>query len=89
VFRIKGVGEFGRSSVQAGCSTPPQAIIDIVLSWATWSDFERDCGLSRFWGGVHFLSAVAAGHDLGRQIGNIAFDFVQAHIAGTTALPAR
>ncbi len=56
---------------------------DIVLSWATWSDFDRDCGLSRFWGGVHFLSAVSAGHDLGHQIGNLAYDFVQAHIAGT------
>ena len=61
---------------------------DIVLSWATWSDFERDCGLSRLWGGVHFLSSITAGHDLGRQIGNIAYDFVRAHIAGTAPPPA-
>jgi len=75
----------GMSVIEPGV-TP---VNDIVLSWATWSDFEKDCGLSRFWGGVHFLSSLAAGHDLGRQIGNVAYDFVQAHIAGTAALPAR
>jgi hypothetical protein len=75
----------GMSLVEPGI-TPAN---DIMLSWATWSDFERDCGLSRVWGGVHFFSAVAAGHDLGRQIGNIAFEFVQAHIAGTAPPPAR
>jgi hypothetical protein len=74
----------GTSVIEPGI-TPAN---DIVLYWATWSDFESDCGLSRLWGGVHFLSAIAAGHDLGKQIGNLAYDFVQAHIAGT-ARPAR
>lgn len=74
----------GTSVIEPGI-TPAN---DIMLGWASWSDFERDCGLSRFWGGVHFLSAIEAGHDLGRQIGNIAFDFVQAHITGTAPPPA-
>jgi Domain of unknown function (DUF6851)/VCPO second helical-bundle domain len=73
----------GMSVIEPGI-TPAN---DIVLNWATWSDFERECGLSRVWGGVHFMSAVAAGQDLGRQIGNVAFDFVQAHMAGTAPPP--
>jgi hypothetical protein len=40
----------GSSRIEPGL-TPRQ---DIVLSWATWTDLERDCGLSRIWGGVHF-----------------------------------
>ena len=55
----------------------------MVLSWPTWTDFERDCGVSRFWGGVHFLSAVSAGQTLGRQIGDLAYNFVQTHLLGT------
>jgi hypothetical protein len=74
----------GTSVIEPGI-TPAN---DVVLYWATWSDFESDCGLSRLWGGVHFLSAIAAGHDLGKQIGNLAYDFVQGHIAGT-ARPAQ
>ena len=59
---------------------------DITLGpWATFSDFERDCGLSRFWGGVHFLSALSAGQQLCRPIGDPAFEFVDRHIRG----PAR
>ena len=75
----------GSSGVEPGI-TPAS---DIVLSWSTWSDFEQECGLSRFWGGVHFLSAVEAGHDLGHTIGDVAFEFVQAHIAGTAPPPHR
>jgi hypothetical protein len=74
----------GTSAIEPGIAPAN----DVMLSWATWSDFERDCGLSRLWGGVHFLSAIEAGHDLGRQIGNVAFDFLQAHIAGTAPPPA-
>jgi hypothetical protein len=77
--------EKGMSVVEPGI-TPANSI---TLGWSTWSDFERECGLSRLWGGVHFLSAIEAGHDLGRQIGNLAFEFVQAHIAGTAPAPAK
>lgn len=57
------------------------------MSWATWTDFETDCGMSRYWGGVHFLSAVTAGQDIGKQIGDLAYEFVQDHIAGTAGAP--
>jgi hypothetical protein len=73
----------GMSVVEPGI-TPAN---DIELNWATWSDFERDCGLSRVWGGVHFLSAVEEGHQVGRQIGDLAFQFLQAHLGGTAPAP--
>lgn len=68
----------GSSFIEPGIT--PAA--DIVLNFATWTEFEEDCGLSRLWGGVHFRSSLTAGHDIGRQIGNAAFQFVQAHLHG-------
>lgn len=57
---------------------------EIVLSpWETWTDFEHECGLSRVWEGVHFHASVPAGQAIGKQIGKLAYDFVDAHIAGT------
>jgi hypothetical protein len=51
--------------------------------WNTWSEFEEECAMSRFWGGVHFLASLPAGQGIGRPIGDLAYQFVQAHIAGT------
>ncbi len=69
----------GSSYVEPGI-TPAT---DIVLGpWETWTDFEEACGQSRIWSGVHFPAAVQAGHKIGRAIGALAHDFVQAHVAG-------
>jgi hypothetical protein len=69
----------GSSVIEPGIT--PAA--DTVLGpWNTWTDFERECGLSRFWGGVHFQASLSAGHGIGRPIGDLAYEFVQAHIAG-------
>jgi hypothetical protein len=61
---------------------------DIVLHFATWSQFEKDCGLSRLYGGVHFRDSLVAGVDrkgtlIGTKVGDRAYDFVKAHIDGT------
>lgn len=70
----------GSSRIEPGVS--PAA--DLVLGpWETWTQFEEECGLSRFWGGVHFRSALSAGKHLGRPIGDLAYEFVLAHINGT------
>lgn len=71
----------GSSRVEPGV-TPAQ---DISLHWATWTEFAEDCGLSRLWGGVHFLDAIEASRPIGDAIGTRAYDFVKAHIDGTTA----
>jgi vanadium-dependent haloperoxidase-like protein/uncharacterized protein DUF6851 len=66
----------GSSRIEPGI-TPAR---DITLGWETWTDFARDCGLSRLWGGVHFRPAIDAGDQLGRRIGNVAHSFVRRHI---------
>jgi hypothetical protein len=73
----------GASVVEPGV-TPAT---DIVLSFPTWTDFETECGLSRLWGGVHFRASLQAGHDLGRPIGDLAYQFVQEHILGNAGHP--
>jgi hypothetical protein len=69
----------GSSRIEPGV-TPQQ---DIVLGpWATWDEFEEECGMSRLWGGVHFLPAIVEARQLVRGIGDRAYDFLQAHLAG-------
>jgi hypothetical protein len=66
----------GSSRIEPGI-TPAR---DIAIGWATWTDFARDCGRSRLWGGVHFRAAIDAGATLGRRIGDVAHAFVRRHI---------
>jgi hypothetical protein len=69
----------GSSVIEPGV-TPAS---DIVLGpWATWTQFENECGLSRLWGGVHFRDAIVQGHPLGRAIGEQAYLFLKRHIDG-------
>jgi len=68
----------GASGVEPGIT--PAA--DTQLVFETWTDFENDCGDSRVWGGVHFPDAVPAGQAIGREIGELAYDFVMSHIQG-------
>jgi hypothetical protein len=73
----------GTSVIEPGVT--PQA--DLVLSWATWTDFETECGLSRFWAGVHFPASIPAGADIGHEIGTLAHNFLMDHIQGTAPAP--
>lgn len=69
----------GSSTVEPGV-TPAT---DIVLGpYLTWTQFATECGISRVWGGVHFPAAVNAGGDIGRPIGELAYQFVKRHIEG-------
>jgi hypothetical protein len=69
----------GSSRIEPGI-TPAE---DMVLGpWETWSDFVRECGLSRLWGGVHFMSAIEAGAELGTSIGKTAHEFLTRHLDG-------
>lgn len=69
----------GSSRIEPGV-TPKQ---DLLLHWSSWSTFSRDCGLSRFWSGVHFPAAVDAGQRFGPQFGDRAYTYVQRKLAGT------
>ena len=75
----------GMSRIEPGV-TPAE---DITLRWATWRDLAEDCGMSRVWGGVHFLPSVAAGAHLGRQVGGRVADFLEAHLSGQAPPPGR
>ena len=75
----------GASRVEPGV-TPAT---DIVLTFPTWTDFETECGLSRLWGGVHFRASLPAGRDIGRQIGDLAYQFVQDHLLGSAGPAAQ
>jgi hypothetical protein len=70
----------GSSIIEPGV-TPAS---DTVMSFATFTEFETQCGLSRFWGGVHFLSSLAAAQNMCKPIGDLAYEFVQAHLNGTS-----
>ncbi len=55
---------------------------DIMVTFDTWTDLETRCGLSRYWGGVHFLPSIPAGQELGHRIANKAYKFVSRKIKG-------
>jgi len=71
----------GSSVIEPGV-TPASDIM--IGPYATFTEFETDCGLSRFRGGVHFLSSLAAAQNICRPIGDLAYEFVQAHLNGTS-----
>jgi hypothetical protein len=69
----------GSSSIESGI-TPAN---DIVLGpWNTFTEFEEDCAMSRFWGGVHFLASLDAGQQVCRPIGDTAYEFLKQHVDG-------
>lgn len=69
----------GTSTIEPGFT--PQS--DLLISFATWTEFEATCGMTRFWGGVHFKPSIPAGQKIGREIGELAYDFVMDHVLGT------
>jgi len=71
----------GSSQVEPGV-TPA---LPLDLAWNSWTEFEDDCGISRLWGGVHFYPSIPAGMDLGHEIADVAFDFVQRHLDGNVS----
>jgi len=68
----------GGSYVEPGV-TPAK---DTELRWTSWNKMVDDCAMSRIWGGVHFKAATEASKVIGEQIGKLAYDLVQRHIAG-------
>lgn len=74
----------GASRVEPGLT--PRA--DTTLGpWETLTEWEEACARSRVLGGVHFRSAVEAGRDLGRRVGDRAYEFLRQHIDGTAPAP--
>lgn len=77
--------------VSAGSSVVEPGITpatDIILSFPTWTDFEQDCGNSRFWAGVHFPASITAGREIGNAIGDLAYGYFTKLVDGTAPLAA-
>jgi hypothetical protein len=55
---------------------------DVEVHWDNWTDFTKDCGVSRMWGGVHFPTTIERSIEWGAQFGDRAYDFVRRHITG-------
>ncbi len=70
----------GSSVVEPGVTPATNLVLG---PWNTWTEFETDCGLSRLWGGVHFMASIDEGRELCRPIGDLAYDFITDHINGT------
>ena len=68
----------GQSTVEPGIT--PAA--DTELYFATWTEFEEDCGMSRLWAGVHFLPSIPAGQDIGHEIGAVVYDYYENLLTG-------
>ncbi|MFB6522419.1 DUF6851 domain-containing protein [Streptomyces sp. NPDC056401] len=68
----------GSSMVEPGV-TPAN---DMTLQWSNWTDFAKDCGESRVWGGENFPAAIEATHQYAPEIGDMSYEFVQRKLNG-------
>ncbi len=87
IRRFTGSDEFGWAvEVPQGSSRVEPGITpatDLVVGpYATWTQFEEECGVSRVWGGTHFMAAIEASQEFCPQFGDMAYEFVSSHIAG-------
>jgi hypothetical protein len=84
--RFTGSDDFGHSVTRnAGSSavepgTVPNA--DVTLSWPTYSDAADEAGISRRYGGIHFEDGDLRGREMGRLIGEQAWNKAQAYLSG-------
>lgn len=82
-----GSAAFGASAtVRAGSSkVEPGAVpaTDVTLSWATFSDAADQAGISRRYGGIHFVQGDLQGRSGGRLAGALVWAKALTHFNGT------
>lgn len=87
--RFTGSDVFGYSvTIGAGTSfVEPGSVpaADISLSWATFSDAADEAGISRRYGGIHFLDGDLEARRVGRLIGGAAWHKAQKFFAPRTS----
>ena len=66
----------GTSKIEPGVT--PRA--NMTLAFYTWSEFEKNCGYSRLYGGVNFPDSVANIKQMAIQMGRRAIDFIRYHV---------
>jgi hypothetical protein len=82
-----GSDRFGASVTIAAHSSKVEPLAvpatDITLSWATFSAAADEAGLSRRYGGIHFVPGDLLGRAIGRMIGAQTYAKAQRYIDGT------
>jgi hypothetical protein len=85
--RFTGSDNFGFSiTLPAGSSTiEPGAVpaMDITLTFATFRNASDQAGISRRYGGIHFVTADMGGRTVGFYVGDQAFNKAQTYWKGT------
>ena len=76
---ISGVFPAGSSRREPG-KTPAE---DLSIHYTKWSDWAKDCGESRIWGGAHFRPSVDDAFGICERVGDWAFEYYQSLLAGT------
>ena len=79
VFGNSAVVAAGSSKVQP--STVPAA--NVTLTWPTFTSAAAEAGLSRRYGGIHFLKGDMGGRTLGSLVGAVVFKKSQLYFNGT------
>ncbi|MEM7632035.1 MAG: DUF6851 domain-containing protein [Pseudomonadota bacterium] len=56
---------------------------EVTLAWETFTEAADEAGLSRLYGGIHFDDGDLNGRELGREVGQNAYDFALLFFNGT------
>jgi hypothetical protein len=75
----------GSSAIEGSCSPPvPQSAV--TLSWATFQDAANEAGMSREYGGIHFVQGDDTARQMGTDVGTQAYAKALTYVKGT-AIP--
>jgi hypothetical protein len=83
--RFTGSDEFDLSYTQPANTSrvePNTPATDITLYWATFSEAADEAGISRRYGGIHFVDGDLQGRLIGRKVGVQAWRKAQSYIEG-------
>ena len=84
-----GSDDFGASATLAAGSSRIEPGItpstEITLSWDTFSEAAAEAGMSRLFGGIHFMDGNLEGQKMGRKVGAMVWQNAQTFFNGATA----
>ena len=90
--QFTGKDDFGASFTQeAGTSRVEPGHVpaaNVTLFWATFSDAADEAGISRRYGGIHFVDGDVTGRAIGRLIGGQAWEKAKSYFFRTNDQPA-
>ncbi|HRI40000.1 MAG TPA: vanadium-dependent haloperoxidase, partial [Nitrospira sp.] len=86
-----GSDRFGASvTIHAGESKVEPGIVpasDVTLHWRTFSDAADEAGISRRYGGIHFVDGDLQSRKMGKKIGKQAWQKALTYFHGTAGTP--